>query len=665
MLQCSTFKEQLAKMSSSVVYEWTKLSKEFLTRNIKESNSDRDLLPQPLPECFMGKCFCPWGYFYDYSQHACQANSTSGYNFNIQGGDQVQTVSCHDVNRCHPNAQCTYNSYTRQYSCQCNAGYSGDGYHCNKLDVSCDHVDICHIHAHCVFDDQTLQHVCVCSSGYEGDGIVCIPQDECNSVVDCDVNAQCLYDSSSQRYKCVCNAGYEGDGHICTTSGEAGCNIVNNCDLNANCIYDTYALSYRCQCRDGYEGDGLFCSPVQIGCNVLQNCGKNAVCSYNIEAQGYRCKCQEGYEGDGFFCKSTRSCQLDPSLCHPQAVCVSDSQSSFGFSCRCQEGFTGDGHHCLEAVNHEKDILLFNQGLAVLRMPVNPRGGRSYIIHFEAFMTAVGADIDCLAGRFYWTDVRSSSIRSSKYDGTQRQPTTTQGKIGFPEDVAVDWISKNVYWTDSANDVVSVASIKDGKQRTIIKEGLVNPRGIAVHPGLGLLFWSDWNRLSPKIESSGLDGADRQVIVSEEISLPNSLVVDYETDTLCWVDAGIHKIECVSVRGGGRRVVTSGPLYPFGLTILGQNFYYTDWNDTKIHTVNRYSGVESASRAPPPGGSGKLYGIAAVPASCPPVSNFCALDDGGCPSSHLCLPNINGGRTCACTDFALQDEESQCSDFIY
>lgn len=44
----------------------------------------------------------------------------------------------------------------------------------------------------------------------------------------------------------------------------------------------------------------------------------------------------------------------------------------------------------IEAANHEKDILLLNQGLAVLRMPVDPRGGRSYIIHFEAFMTAVG-----------------------------------------------------------------------------------------------------------------------------------------------------------------------------------------------------------------------------------------------------------------------------------
>lgn len=57
--------------------------------------------------------------------------------------------------------------------------------------------------------------------------------------------------------------------------------------------------------------------------------------------------------------------------------------------------------------------------------------------------------------------------------------------MGFPEDVAVDWVSKNVYWTDSANDIVSVASIKDGKQRTVVEEGLVNPRGIAVHPGFG------------------------------------------------------------------------------------------------------------------------------------------------------------------------------------
>ena len=57
--------------------------------------------------------------------------------------------------------------------------------------------------------------------------------------------------------------------------------------------------------------------------------------------------------------------------------------------------------------------------------------------------------------------------------------------VGSPEDVAIDWISRNIYWTDSDNDRVSVASIDGELQKTVISEGLVNPRGIAVHPGNG------------------------------------------------------------------------------------------------------------------------------------------------------------------------------------
>lgn len=57
--------------------------------------------------------------------------------------------------------------------------------------------------------------------------------------------------------------------------------------------------------------------------------------------------------------------------------------------------------------------------------------------------------------------------------------------IGFPEDVAVDWVSGNVYWTDSSRDVVAVASVDNGAVRVVINDSLVNPRGVAVHPGLG------------------------------------------------------------------------------------------------------------------------------------------------------------------------------------
>ena len=56
------------------------------------------------------------------------------------------------------------------------------------------------------------------------------------------------------------------------------------------------------------------------------------------------------------------------------------------------------------------------------------------------------------------------------------------------------------------------------------------------------LFWSDWNREHPKIEMSGLDGKDRQVLIGDGLALPNSLVVDTYEDQLCWADAGTHKI---------------------------------------------------------------------------------------------------------------------------
>ncbi|XP_071534542.1 nidogen [Panulirus ornatus] len=588
---------------------------------------------RPLPDCFLGQCICPLGYAYDYNHHDCRADNTPGYDYSVKGGGgRRQSVSCNEVNNCHPNAQCIYDSYSRTYTCQCNAGFDGDGYHCSELGK-------CYTYS--------------------------LSIDECSSVLDCDTNAQCLYDSTSQRYKCECNDGYEGDGRTCQLQGEAGCNIINNCDTNADCIYDTYALVHRCQCRNGYEGDGSFCTPTQVGCNVVYNCGDNAECSYDQAAKGYRCRCREGFQGDGFFCRSSRSCQADPSLCHPQASCQSDPLSTFGFSCRCREGFTGDGYTCQEAPDHEKNLLLINQGISVLRMPTDARSGVGFPIHVQPIMTAVGADVDCLAGRYYWTDVRSPSIRSSRYDGTERQAVVSGEGIGSPEDVAVDWVSGNVYWTDSVNDVVSVASIKSGKRRVVIEDGLVNPRGIAVHPGQGLLFWSDWNRRGPKIEMSGLDGSNRRVLVDQDILLPNSLVVAYDTETLCWADAGTHRIECIGIQGSGRRMVMEGAQYPFGLTSLGQEFYYTDWNDTRIHTVNHYSGIESPTRAPPPGGSGKLYGIVAVPPACPPVSNVCGVNDGGCPTSHLCLPNGRGGRTCSCPDFAAEDEENPCVDYNY
>lgn len=48
--------------------------------------------------------------------------------------------------------------------------------------------------------------------------------------------------------------------------------------------------------------------------------------------------------------------------------------------------------------------------------------------------------------------------------------------------LAIDWIYNHMYWTDSGKKTISVAEL-DGKMRkTLISQGLAEPRSIAVNP---------------------------------------------------------------------------------------------------------------------------------------------------------------------------------------
>lgn len=52
------------------------------------------------------------------------------------------------------------------------------------------------------------------------------------------------------------------------------------------------------------------------------------------------------------------------------------------------------------------------------------------------------------------------------------------------------------------------------------------------------LYWTDWNRDSPKIETSYMDGTNRRILVQDDLGLPNGLTFDAYSSQLCWVDAG-------------------------------------------------------------------------------------------------------------------------------
>ena len=56
-----------------------------------------------------------------------------------------------------------------------------------------------------------------------------------------------------------------------------------------------------------------------------------------------------------------------------------------------------------------------------------------------------------------------------------------------------------------------VTSETESLRFKIAEEGVHSPRGVAVHPGLGRVYWTDWDRYRPAIQMANMDGTGRQV----------------------------------------------------------------------------------------------------------------------------------------------------------
>lgn len=65
------------------------------------------------------------------------------------------------------------------------------------------------------------------------------------------------------------------------------------------------------------------------------------------------------------------------------------------------------------------------------------------------------------------------------------QVTLIETALTSPEGLAVDWVHKNIYWTDSGDKTISVATGDGKKRRILIATELSEPRAIAVDPRQG------------------------------------------------------------------------------------------------------------------------------------------------------------------------------------
>lgn len=261
-----------------------------------------------------------------------------------------------------------------------------------------------------------------------------------------------------------------------------------------------------------------------------------------------------------------------------------------------------------------------------------------------------------------WSDNEVEEIKCMPTNDTYNANGPAHFRISVPaaEGIACDWLTKKIYWVDNSLKKIEVISLKTKHRKVLIWEDLDQPRGIAVDPLSGYLFWTDWGEI-PKIERCSMDGSlsTRKIIINELVFWPNSISLDVIEKKLYWVDAHFHILEVCDYDGKNRTILVKQELsYPYSMTRIGDMFFWTDWRNNSIFSYNITSGGRPLPIYSPSGES--IMGIEALGASFQPSKPTpCDIGNGGC--SHLCLLSSQPpGYSCDCPTGILIANKTTC-----
>ena len=280
-----------------------------------------------------------------------------------------------------------------------------------------------------------------------------------------------------------------------------------------------------------------------------------------------------------------------------------------------------------------------------LVIPIDDSGDEFFTVYENgekvSDFNAVAIDMDPKEHQVYWTD-QTKGIFRINLDGSNIS-NVVNTEVDQPDGIAIDWIARNLYWSDTGTDRIEVSKLDGSSRKVLISRGLDEPRDIALDPINGWMYWSDWG-VEAKIERSWMDGNNREIVVSTDIVWPNGIALDVEEQRLFWCDAKTDRIESVNVDGSDRKVVIVDILpHSFGLSVLGDYIYWTDWQEYTVERANKVTGEDRRVLVSHLQDLMSLQTMEMHPGS--KWKNDCTFNNGGC--SHLCLMTPKG-RVCEC-----------------
>lgn len=280
----------------------------------------------------------------------------------------------------------------------------------------------------------------------------------------------------------------------------------------------------------------------------------------------------------------------------------------------------------------------------------------------------------------YWTDLdrHEEKIVRSREDGSHMETLLTAG-LAFPEDIAIDWLTGNLYFSDRNISHIAVCS-NDGKNcLSLISDDVDLPRSIVLYAHQGRMYWSDWGE-RPMIGTSRMDGTEVKPFVTDDMHWPNGIALDWPNDRLYWVDAKLARIESVKLDGTGRKLVLDKvSTHPYGLAVFENRLYWSDWNSMSLQTCEKFTCKDRRNVVVDRVIYGTISRVKFFPNSIQILVFFSDVHiyhsalyplRGGSPCkgnecSHMCLLKSNVSFTCACpTGMELSIDQKTCKEHI-
>lgn len=198
---------------------------------------------------------------------------------------------------------------------------------------------------------------------------------------------------------------------------------------------------------------------------------------------------------------------------------------------------------------------------------------------------------------------------------------------------ALDWISGNWYFLDDTHEVIFVCNGTLQACTIIVDVNIGKPRGIALDPTKGYIFFTKWGTAHPSLERAQMDGTERKTLVDRRIVYPYGVSVDFPNQHVYWVDTFLDCVERVDYEGNHRKMLRRGaPVQNlFDVAIFENYLYLTSWRSYSVIRLHKFKAefsiISNSSRP----FSLNVYHRQRQP----DVPHACKDMNGGC--QHICV----------------------------